>query len=141
MGRDALIPLQSYALLHSTAIQKASLFSTLLGHWCALPGELLEPGAGLQVTVSPLTPPIQPQSKVSERIALHERRVISTGELRHQPALATANAINSPTLDDSTAPRPGEAPGVQAPGVQGPAGQTAQTSRSDIQGLNQLFQR
>jgi hypothetical protein len=121
MRRDALIPSQnrgaartemeisltasqSYALLQSMAIQKASLFSTLLGHWCALTGELLEPGAGLQVTVSPLTPPIQPQPKVSEWIELHERGVISTEELRHQLALATANAISSPTLDDSPAP-------------------------------------
>jgi hypothetical protein len=137
MRRDALIPSQnrgaartemeisltasqSYALLQSMAIQKASLFSTLLGHWCALTGEMLEPGAGLQVTVSPLTPPIQPQPKVSEWIELHERGVISTEELRHQLALATANAISSPTLDDSPAPRSGEAPEVQAPAVQAP---------------------
>jgi hypothetical protein len=35
---------QSYALLQAMAIQKASLFSTLLQHWCALTGEPLDPG-------------------------------------------------------------------------------------------------
>jgi len=90
------------------AIQKASLFSTLLQHWCALTGEALTPGAGLQVTVSPLTPPIQPQPQVKEWIELFDKGVISREELRHQLALATANAISSPTLDDSPATRAGE---------------------------------
>jgi hypothetical protein len=125
MRRDALIPSQnrgaartemeisltasqSYALLQSMAIQKASLFSTLLQHWCALTGEPLDPGAGLQVTVSPLTPPIQPQPQVKEWIELYDKDVISREELRHQLALATANAISSPTLDDSPATRAGE---------------------------------
>ncbi|MFO7628964.1 MAG: DUF4055 domain-containing protein [Prochlorococcaceae cyanobacterium] len=62
MRRDALIPSQnrgaartemeisltasqSYALLQAMAIQKASLFSTLLQHWCALTGEPLDPAA------------------------------------------------------------------------------------------------
>ena len=130
MRRDALIPSQnrgaartemeisltasqSYALLQAMAIQKASLFSTLLQHWCALTGEPLTPGAGLQVTVSPLTPPIQPQPQVKEWIELFDKGVISREELRHQLALATANAISSPTLDDSPATRAGE--GSQAP--------------------------
>jgi hypothetical protein len=125
MRRDALIPSQnrgaartemeisltasqSYALLQAMAIQKASLFSTLLQHWCALTGEVLTPGAGLQVTVSPLTPPIQPQPQVKEWIELFDKGVISREELRHQLALATANAISSPTLDDSPATRVGE---------------------------------
>ncbi len=125
MRRDALIPSQnrgaartemeisltasqSYALLQAMAIQKASLFSTLLQHWCALTGEQLTPGAGLQVTVSPLTPPIQPQPQVKEWIELFDKGVISREELRHQLALATANAISSPTLDDSPATRAGE---------------------------------
>ncbi len=125
MRRDALIPSQnrgaartemeisltasqSYALLQAMAIQKASLFSTLLQHWCALTGEPLDPGAGLQVTVSPLTPPIQPQPQVKEWIELFDKGVISREELRHQLALATANAISSPTLDDSPATKAGE---------------------------------
>ena len=132
MRRDALIPSQnrgaartemeisltasqSYALLQAMAIQKASLFSTLLQHWCALTGEQLTPGAGLQVTVSPLTPPIQPQPQVKEWIELFDKGVISREELRHQLALATANAISSPTLDDSPATRAGEAGGSGAP--------------------------
>ena len=127
MRRDALIPSQnrgaartemeisltasqSYALLQAMAIQKASLFSTLLQHWCALTGETLTPGAGLQVTVSPLTPPIQPQPQVKEWIELYDKGVITREELRHQLALATANAISSPTLDDSPATRAGEGP-------------------------------
>jgi hypothetical protein len=99
---------QSYALLQSMAIQKASLFSSLLSHWCALTGEPLTPGAGLQVTVSPLTPPIQPQPQVKEWIELYDKSVISREELRHQLALATANTVNSSTLDDSPATRAGE---------------------------------
>ncbi len=135
MRRDALIPSQnrgaartemeisltasqSYALLQAMAIQKASLFSTLLQHWCALTGEPLTPGAGLQVTVSPLTPPIQPQPQVKEWIELYDKGVINREELRHQLALATANAISSPTLDDSPATRAGE--GSQAPEPRAP---------------------
>jgi len=135
MRRDALIPSQnrgaartemeisltasqSYALLQAMAIQKASLFSTLLEHWCALTGEPLTPGACLQVTVSPLTPPIQPQPQVKEWIELFDKGVISREELRHQLALATANAISSPTLDDSPASRAGE--GSSAPDPRAP---------------------
>jgi hypothetical protein len=137
MRRDALIPSQnrgaartemeisltasqSYALLQAMAIQKASLFSTLLQHWCVLTGELLTPGAGLQVTVSPLTPPIQPQPQVKEWIELFDKGVVSREELRHQLALATANAISSPTLDDSPVTRAGE--GSQAPDPRAPEG-------------------
>jgi hypothetical protein len=58
--------------------------------------------------VSPLTPPIQPQPQVKEWIELFDKGVISREELRHQLALATANAISSPTLDDSPATRAGE---------------------------------
>jgi hypothetical protein len=60
------------------------------------------------VTVSPLTPPIQPQPQVKEWIELFDKGVISREELRHQLALATANAISSPTLDDSPASKAGE---------------------------------
>jgi hypothetical protein len=105
------------------AIQKASLFSSLLSHWCALTGEPLTPGAGLQVTVSPLTPPIQPQPQVKEWIELFDKGVISREELRHQLALATANTVNSSTLDDSPATRAGEgrdAPIDQAAAAQRP---------------------
>jgi hypothetical protein len=117
MRRDALIPSssggaarteleisltasQSYALLQSMAIQKASLFSSLLEHWCRLSGETLEPGAGLQVSVSPLAPPIQAQPKVGEWIELYDRGVISREELRHQLALVTASSLSSPALQD-----------------------------------------
>ena len=115
MRRDALIPSssggaarteleisltasQSYALLQSLAIQKASLFSTLLEHWVSLTGETLDPGAGLQVSVSPLAPPIQAQPKVGEWIELYDRGVITKEELRHQLTLATAQSLSSPTL-------------------------------------------
>ena len=137
MRRDALIPSQnrgaartemeisltasqSYALLQAMAIQKASLFSTLLSHWVSWTGETLTPGAGLQVTVSPLTPPIQPQPQVKEWIELFDKGVITREELRHQLALATANAISSPTLDDSPATKAGEGSAPAAPQRQMP---------------------
>ena len=68
--------------------------------------------------MSPLTPPIQPQPQVKEWIELYDKGVISREELRHQLALATANAISSPTLDDSPATRSGE--GSQAPEPRAP---------------------
>jgi len=68
------------------------------------------------VTVSPLTPPIQPQPQVKEWIELFDKGVINRQELRHQLALATANAISSPTLDDSPATRAGEAGGTDDTG-------------------------
>lgn len=98
---------QTYAPLQAMAIKKAALFSTLLQHWCGLTGEPLDPGAGLQVTVSPLTPPIQPQPQVKEWIEPFDKGVISREELRHQLVLATANSISSPKLDDSPATRAG----------------------------------
>ena len=155
MRRDALIPSssggaarteleisltasQSYALLQSMAIQKASLFSSLLEHWCRLSGETLEPGAGLQVSVSPLAPPIQAQPKVGEWIELYDRGVISREELRHQLALVTASSLSSPALQDplpelaepgirsgpaqgATATRPGASQQPQPSGVEQPA--------------------
>jgi hypothetical protein len=45
---------------------------------------------------------------VKEWIELFDKGVISREELRHQLALATANAISSPTLDDSPATKAGE---------------------------------
>jgi hypothetical protein len=39
---------------------------------------------------------------------LHVGMEVAVEELRHQLALATANAISSPTLDDSPATRAGE---------------------------------
>ena len=104
-GRAVLESSSSYSLLQRKWFR----------YWCALTGEPLTPGAGLQVTVSPLTPPIQPQPQVKEWIELFDKRVISREELRHQLALATANAISSPTLDDSPATRAGEAGGSGAP--------------------------
>lgn len=75
MRRDALIPSgaqgaprtateismaasQAYALLQSQAIQKASMFSSLLLHWCAITGEALprNDGPSLPVEISPLAP-------------------------------------------------------------------------------------
>jgi hypothetical protein len=71
MRRDALIPSgaqgaprtateislaasQAYALLQSQAIQKASMFSSLLLHWCAITGEPvpLQQGPALLVEIS-----------------------------------------------------------------------------------------
>jgi hypothetical protein len=106
MRRDALIPSssggvartateislaasQSYALLQSQAIQKASLFSSLLQHWCAITGEPLSPQAALQVSVNPLTPPVAPRPTVSEWLLLEEKGVVSREELRQLLELAT----------------------------------------------------
>ena len=52
---------------------------------------------------------------MKEWIELFDKGVISREELRHQLALATANAISSPTLDDSPATRAGEASGTGGP--------------------------
>jgi hypothetical protein len=114
MRRDALIPSgaqgaprtameislaasQAYALLQSQAIQKASMFSSLLAHWCAITGDPLPETAGLQVSVSPLTPPVQPLPQVSEWIELYEKGVISRNELRQQLAVAMAASSSSTT--------------------------------------------
>ena len=64
----------------------------------SLTGETLDPGAGLQVSVSPLAPPIQAQPKVGEWIELYDRGVITKEELRHQLTLATAQSLSSPSL-------------------------------------------
>jgi len=82
--------------------------STLLRHWWALTGETLTLGVGLQVTVSPLSPPIQRQPQRREWIELFDRGVISREELRHQLAPATAPTISSSTLDDSPRTRAGD---------------------------------
>ena len=92
MRRDALIPAatrgaprtateismaasQAYALLQSQAIQKASMFSSLLQHWCAITGELLpvQEGPALLVEISPLAPSPKPQPTVSEMLQLQAR--------------------------------------------------------------------
>ena len=106
MRRDALIPSgaqgaprtateismaasQAYALLQSQAIQKASMFSSLLQHWCALTGEPLpQPdgpdGAGpaLVVEISPLAPAPKPQPTVAEMLQLQEHGIITEEALR-----------------------------------------------------------
>ena len=112
MRRDALIPsgaqgaprtateismaaTQAYALLQSQAIQKASMFSSLLQHWCAITGEPLPETAGLQVSVSPLTPPVQPLPQISEWIELFDKGVIGRDELRQQLAAVMATVSSS----------------------------------------------
>jgi hypothetical protein len=101
MRRDALIPAaaqgaprtateismaasQAYALLQSQAIQKASMFSSLLQHWCAITGEPLpvQEGPALLVEISPLAPAPKPQPSVSEMLQLHERGIVSDAALR-----------------------------------------------------------
>jgi hypothetical protein len=101
MRRDALIPAaaqgaprtameismaasQAYALLQSQAIQKASMFSSLLQHWCAITGEPLpvQEGPALTVEISPLAPAPKPQPTVSEMLQLQERGIISEQVLR-----------------------------------------------------------
>jgi hypothetical protein len=101
-------------------------------------GEPLDPGAGLQVTASPLTPPIQPQPQVKEWIELFDKGVINREELRHQLALVTANSLSSPALQDPlpelaepgirsgpaqgvAATRPGASQQTKPPGVEQPA--------------------
>ena len=75
---------QAYALLQSQAIQKASMFSSLLQHWCAITGELLpvQEGPALLVEISPLAPSPKPQPTVSEMLQLQERGIISEVALR-----------------------------------------------------------
>ena len=101
MRRDALIPAaaqgaprtameismaasQAYALLQSQAIQKASMFSSLLQYWCAITGEPLpvQEGPALTVEISPLAPAPKPQPTVSEMLQLQERGIISEQALR-----------------------------------------------------------
>ena len=101
MRRDALIPSgvqgaprtateislaasQAYALLQSQALQKASMFSTLLEHWCALTGDALpqRDGPALLVEISPLAPAPRPQPTVAEMLQLHQRGIVSDQALR-----------------------------------------------------------
>jgi hypothetical protein len=101
MRRDALIPSgaqgaprtareismaasQAYALLQSQAIQKASMFSTLLEHWCTLTGEAVpqRDGPALLVEISPLAPAPKPQPTVTEMLQLHERGIVTDAALR-----------------------------------------------------------
>ena len=101
MRRDALIPAatqgaprtateismaasQAYALLQSQAIQKASMFSSLLQHWCAITGEPLpvQDGPALLVEISPLAPAPKLQPTVSEMLQLQERGIFSEVALR-----------------------------------------------------------
>lgn len=113
MRRDALVPTQNrgagrsdteisltagqaYALLQSLATQKTSVFSTVLEHWCRATGDSLQLGAGVSLTVTPLTPPVRPQPSMGEWLTLHERGVVSTEELRHQLALAAAPGLVTP---------------------------------------------
>ena len=107
MHRDALVPTQNrgagrsdteislcagqaYALLQSLATQKSSIFSSLLGHWCRQSGEALAPGAGISLSVTPMTPPVRPQPSVAEWLELETRGVISRDELRQQLAISAA---------------------------------------------------
>jgi hypothetical protein len=101
MRRDALIPSgaqgaprtateislaasQAYALLQSQAIQKASMFSSLLQHWCAITGEPdpVQEGPALLVEISPLAPAPKPQPTVAEMLQLQERGIITEAALR-----------------------------------------------------------
>jgi hypothetical protein len=101
MRRDALIPAvaqgvprtateislaasQAYALLQSQAIQKASMFSSLLVHWCAITGEPIpeQNGPALLVEISPLAPAPKPQPTVAEMLQLQERGIVSEQALR-----------------------------------------------------------
>jgi len=71
------------------------MFSSLLQHWCAITGEPLPETAGLQVSVSPLTPPVQPLPQVSEWIELFDKGVIGRDELRQQLAAVMATVSSS----------------------------------------------
>jgi hypothetical protein len=101
MRRDALIPSgaqgaprtameislaasQAYALLQSQAIQKASMFSSLLEQWCAITGEPVpvQQGPALLVEISPLAPAPKPQPTVAEMLQLQERGIVSEQALR-----------------------------------------------------------
>ncbi|EAQ74230.1 MULTISPECIES: DUF4055 domain-containing protein [unclassified Synechococcus] len=75
---------QAYALLQSQAIKKASMFSSLLQHWCAISGELLptQEGTALVVEISPLAPALKPQPTVTEMLQPHEQGIVSDAALR-----------------------------------------------------------
>lgn len=118
MRRDALVPTenrgsgrtetevsltagQSFALLQTLATRKSSMFGTLLQHWCSLTGDAMDCGAGLSLTVTPLTPPPRPRPTVAEWLQLHERGVISAAELRHQLSLSAMPGVVNPVGDGS----------------------------------------
>lgn len=108
MRRDALIPSgaqgaprtateismaasQAYALLQSQAIQKASMFSSLLSHWTAITGESSQTigyqvgsttTAAMVVEISPMAPAPKPSPTVAEMLQLQEKGIISEQALR-----------------------------------------------------------
>ena len=108
MRRDALIPSgavgaprtateismaasQAYALLQSQAIQKASMFSSLLFHWTAITGESSQTigyqmgsatAAAMVVEISPMAPAPKPSPTVAEMLQLQEKGIISEQALR-----------------------------------------------------------
>ena len=108
MRRDALIPSgaqgaprtateismaasQAYALLQSQAIQKASMFSSLLFHWTAITGESSQTigyqmgsatAAAMVVEISPMAPAPKPSPTVGEMLQLQEKGIISEQALR-----------------------------------------------------------
>ncbi len=108
MRRDALIPSgaqgaprtateismaasQAYALLQSQAIQKASMFSSLLSHWTAITGESSHTigyqvgsttAAAMVVEISPMAPAPKPSPTVAEMLQLQEKGIISEQALR-----------------------------------------------------------
>jgi hypothetical protein len=93
-------------LLQSLATQKSSIFSSLLGHWCRQSGESLGPGAGISLSVTPMTPPVRPQPSVAEWLELETRGVISRDELRQQLAISAAPGQVNPV---------GQEPGLSTP--------------------------
>ena len=108
MRRDALIPSgavgaprtateismaasQAYALLQSQAIQKASMFSSLLVHWTSITGESSQTigyqmgsatAAAMVVEISPMAPAPKPSPTVAEMLQLQEKGIISEQALR-----------------------------------------------------------
>lgn len=108
MRRDALIPSgavgaprtateismaasQAYALLQSQAIQKASMFSSLLAHWTAITGESSQTigyqvgsttAVAMVVEISPMAPAPKPSPTVAEMLQLQEKGIISEQALR-----------------------------------------------------------
>ena len=108
MRRDALIPSgavgaprtateismaasQAYALLQSQAIQKASMFSSLLSHWASITGESSQTigyqvgsatAAAMVVEISPMAPAPKPSPTVAEMLQLQEKGIISEQALR-----------------------------------------------------------
>ena len=53
-------------------------------------GETLARGAGISLSVTPMTPPVRPQPSVAEWLELEARGVISRDELRQQLAISAA---------------------------------------------------